>query len=61
MRTSVKPAYIRAIQKHQRQPIVGALKPETIGAKMGPKVVAYIEREEERRVKCKRYDVLVFF
>jgi hypothetical protein len=32
---------MRAIQKDQRQPMVGEQKPEMMGAKRGPKVVAW--------------------
>lgn len=44
VRARVEPARIKAIQKVQRQPMVWEVKPETIGERMGPKVVAYESR-----------------
>lgn len=40
MRTRVRPASMRPIQKHQRQPMVGDVYPETMGERIGPRVVA---------------------
>jgi hypothetical protein len=40
-RTRVMPARMRAIQKHQRQPMVSEVKPDTMGERIGPNVVAW--------------------
>lgn len=42
MRTRVRPASMRPIQKHQRQPMVGDVYPETMGERIGPSIVALI-------------------